>query len=180
MRGGAGPRRAGADLACHREALRAAARALARNSAEAEDLVQDAFERALRHLADGKPAPRNPRAWLVTILHNAFIDRVRSRRQMSDKVEDRPAPEPEPEPVWAETTLDDVRRALAEIDPDLRAAFELHYLEGLRYREVARRLSIPENTVASRLFRARLALRHKLLASSSEEARDEERVRAEP
>jgi RNA polymerase sigma-70 factor, ECF subfamily len=177
------PRRPGtpphAFLACHAPALRAVAATLCRNSSECDDLVQDTFERALRHLWGNDEPVRYLRTWLVTILRNAFIDRVRRERAISADVDDYPAPDPEPQPVWAHVTTADVRAACAAIEEDLRAVFELHYLEGLRYREIAARLSIPENTVASRLFRARKAVRDQLLASSSEEAHREERVRTE-
>ena len=55
-------------------------------------------------------------------------------------MDDRPAAEPDPEPLWADATLDDVQSALAAIDADLREAFELRYLKGLRYRDIAARL----------------------------------------
>ncbi len=152
----------------HASALRAAAGALCRDPAACEDLVQDTFERALRHLAAGNEPVLNHRAWLVTILRNVFIDRVRAERSSTHEVEDCPAPDPDPHPPWADVTLADVRAACAAIDPDQREVFTLHYLEGLRYREIAVRLSVPENTVASRLYRARKALRYQLLAASSE------------
>jgi RNA polymerase sigma-70 factor (ECF subfamily) len=156
-------------LAHHAPALRAAAGALCRNAAACEDLVQDTFERALRHLAGDREPVRNLRAWLVAILRNTFIDRVRAEHAATPGIDDCPAPEPDPQPAWADVTLADVHAATAVLDPDLRAVFELHYLEGLRYRDIAVRLAVPENTVASRLFRARKALRDQLLASSSEE-----------
>lgn len=173
MTGFGGPSRPSAplesELARHVPALRAAARALCRNAADCEDLVQDTLERALRHLNSDREPVRNLRHWLVKILRNAFIDRVRGERAQGPDVEDCPNPEPVPEPPWSHVTAADVREACAAIDPDLRLVFELHYLEGLRYRAIAARLSIPENTVASRLFRARKALRAQLLASTSEE-----------
>ena len=165
------------EWARHAPALRAAAGVLCRNAAECDDLVQDTFERALRYLAGGRQPVVNLRSWLVAILRNAFIDHVRAERAPADVVEDCPAPEPDPQPPWASVTLSDVRVACAAIDPDLRAVFELHYLEGLRYRDVAARLSIPENTVASRLFRARKVLRDQLVAMSNEETPGEERAR---
>jgi RNA polymerase sigma factor (sigma-70 family) len=168
-----------AGLVRHAPALRAAARALCRNSAECEDLVQETFERALHHLAGGDQPVRHVRAWLVAIVRNAFIDRIRTDREMRKGVEQSPAPEQDQQPPWAEVTVADVRAACAQIGADLRAVFELHYLAGLRYREIAIRLSVPENTVAGRLFRARNALRNHLLASSSEVARGEGRVRTE-
>jgi len=166
--GGPDSRPPGADgstLAHHAAALRAAAGTLCRSAHECDDLIQDTFERALRHLAGGHEPVRNVRAWLVAILRNAFIDRVRAAHATTSNVDDCEAPEPDPQPEWANVTLADVRAACAALDPELRAAFELHYLDGLRYREIATRLGIPENTVASRLFRARKALRDQLLAT---------------
>jgi RNA polymerase sigma-70 factor, ECF subfamily len=119
------------------------------------------------------------RAWLVTILRNAFIDRVRAEHATTSAIDDCPAIEPDPEPPWADVTLADVQSALAAIDVDLREVFELHYLKGMRYRDIAAQLAMPENTVASRLFRARRALRDQLLASSSERSHGEARVRTE-
>ena len=99
------------------------------------------------------------RAWLISILKNAFIDRIRKRATSSEPIEDQPAPEVDAEPTWAAVSSDELRTAVAKLEPDLRRAFELHYLDGLPYREVATRLKMPENTVASRLYRARKTLR---------------------
>ena len=156
-----------ADLAQHLPALRSAAANLCRRAWETDDLVQDACERALRHLSAGNPAPTHMRAWLVSILRNAFVDRIRKRAN-TEPIEDAPAPPPEAEPAWAQVSTDEVRAALARLDGDLRRVFELHYLDGLPYREVAARLKVPENTVASRLHRARKVLRD-LLSREMEE-----------
>lgn len=158
--------RAPGDLACHAPLLRAVAWALCRSAADCDDLVQETFLHALRHLADGKPV-LHARAWLVSILRNTFIDRMRAKRPMTAKIDDVLANEPELPPAWAHITLADVRAAAAALDPCLRTVFELHYLEGLRYREIASRLGVPENTVASRLFRARKAMRDRLLAPAA-------------
>lgn len=162
----------GPDLAEHVPALRAAARVLCRHADDYEDLVQDALERALRHLARNDQTVRNTRAWLMAILRNTFVDRIRTRRASALAVEDCLAlAEPEPEPAWLDLTLADVRAASASIAPSLRDIFELFHVEGLCYREIATRLSVPENTVASRLFRARNALRDRLLAWCEERSR---------
>src|SRR6185503_17184250 len=76
-------------LADHHDALLARARALCRSSADADDLLHDAIELALR----GYPTMRGPeraRSWLFAILRNAFIDRVRREqlRQASQLLED--------------------------------------------------------------------------------------------
>jgi RNA polymerase sigma-70 factor (ECF subfamily) len=152
-------------VAEHKAALRLAAMNRCRNAWEADDLVQETFARALRHLARGYPAPAHMRSWLVSILRNAFIDQVRRRAVTFEPIAEHAAPEREPEPVWARVSFDDIRAALARLDGELRRVFELHHLRGLRYKVVAAKLGVPENTVASRLFRARKALRAELARS---------------
>lgn len=155
------------ELALHEAALRSAARYICRDDSEREDLIQDTFERALRHLGAGNPRPINMRAWLVSILRNAFIDRKRraavARTVFDDSTESAPTPAPDPEPPWSAVSLDDVRAALAELDEAQRVVFELHYLSRMRYDQIAGQLGIPSNTVATRLYRARKALRERLL-----------------
>lgn len=150
----------------HEAELRTASRYICRDDSEREDLIQDTFERALRHLGAGNPKPGNMRAWLVSILRNAFIDRKR-RAAVAVMVHDDElvavAPAPEPEPVWSGVSLEDVRAALAELDESQRRVFELHHLERMRYDQIASQLGVPANTVATRLFRARKALREILL-----------------
>jgi RNA polymerase sigma-70 factor (ECF subfamily) len=151
-----------AELLAHEAELRSAARHICRDAAEREDLIQDTFERALRFLAGGNPRPNNMCAWLISILRNAFIDRRRraavARTVLDNDVAER-TPDPAPDPPWSTISLDEVRAALAELDEPQRVVFELHYLRGARYREIVDRLGIPPNTVATRLFRARKALR---------------------
>jgi RNA polymerase sigma-70 factor (ECF subfamily) len=150
-----------AELLAHEAELRSAARHICRDAAEREDLIQDTFERALRFLA-ANPRPNNMCPWLISILRNAFIDRRRraavAKTVLDNDVAER-TPDPAPDPPWSTISLDEVRAALAELDEPQRVVFELHYLRGVRYREIVDRLGIPANTVATRLFRARKALR---------------------
>jgi RNA polymerase sigma-70 factor (ECF subfamily) len=164
----------GAGLLEHAPALRAIALGLCRGrpASDADDLVQDTFERALRHFSANAP-PVNLRAYLISILRHAFVDRVRATRIHVPCTDDLPAPEPPPpSPLWGDVSLDDVRRALRELDPSLREPFELHYLRGKTYAAVAAALGIPQNTVASRLYRARAALRPALLALTTSRGDD--------
>jgi RNA polymerase sigma-70 factor (ECF subfamily) len=158
----------GADLAEHESALRFTAAHLCQRRWDTDDLVQDTFERALKFLAAGHPPPDHMLPWLRSILKNTFIDRVRKKVVPHEPVEDHPAPEIEREPAWASLSVDDVREGLARLDPTVRRVFELHYLDGLRYREIAHKLGIPENTVASKLYRARKLLRDELDRSDEE------------
>jgi RNA polymerase sigma-70 factor (ECF subfamily) len=155
------------ELAMHEAELRTASRFVCRDDSEREDLIQDTFERALRHLGAGNTRPSNMRAWLVSILRNAFIDRKRraavAGALFEDETANAAAPEPEPEPAWSAVSLDDVRAALIQLDEPQRVAFELHYLDRLRYDQIASQLGVPANTIATRLFRARKALKEILL-----------------
>lgn len=164
-------RRVAAVLREHQGALRGLAMRLAGNAADAEDLVQDALERGLRR-AHELPADANVRAWLVTILHNLFIDQCRRRRRRpratpAEIVEAVPAPEPTPEPSWASLSGADLRAAVARLEPEFRAVYELHALRRRSYDEIAAELGIAKATVGTRLYRAR----HKLRALLAEEMR---------
>ncbi len=158
----------------HTPQLRAIAMRLCGNAADAADLVQDAFERAFRNYDKLEPGT-NPRAWVVTIMHNLFIDRCRRGRRepLRVDVDDVPLAAPEPtseaEPAWAKLTAEDLRRALERLDPDFRDVYRLHALENRSYKEIALQLGIPAATVGTRLLRARDKLR-RLLAGPGKEA----------
>ena len=157
----------------HSPQLRAIALRLTGNAADAADLVQDCFERAFRNYDKLEPGT-NPRAWVVTILHNLFIDRCRRGRREPHKVavEDvaLAAPEPanDPDPVWTQLTAEDLRRALEQLEPDFRDCYRMHALEDRSYKEISAALGIPAATVGTRLLRARDKLR-KLLARPAQE-----------
>jgi RNA polymerase sigma-70 factor (ECF subfamily) len=135
------------------------------NEADARDLVQDTFERATRQ---GLPfALRNPRAWLVAIMHNLFIDRCRAaaRRPRAEPLDEGmiATSDPPDVPIWLRLTVEDVRAALAELDAPFREVFALHELEDWTYEQVAAHLSIHRLTVGTRLTRARRKLRDVLV-----------------
>ena len=125
------------------------------------DLVQDVLEKAVktpeRIPADGA------RNWLVRVMRNTFIDRL--RRQVAaprhDAIEDAQvaAPAPEAPAWWTALDADDVRARLAELPDDQRAVFELFAFEKLSYQDIAARLGIPKATVGTRILRARRRLR---------------------
>ena len=154
--------------------LRTIANRLCRNASDAKDLVQDTFERALRF--GGEHPPRNPCAWLVTILHNLFIDRCRAlaRRPALEALDEgRATAASEPcesaQPAWSRVTLADVRAALEEIEPDFRRAYEMHVFEQRSYEEIAVSLGLQRVTVGTRLNRARHQLRAVLRRRLGEE-----------
>jgi RNA polymerase sigma-70 factor, ECF subfamily len=156
----------------HADALYNFARWLARDPVEAEDLVQDAYMRALGAVQQFEPGS-NLKAWLFRILRNAFIDRRRrsQREAASPYVEDVDADGEPAEPAVRELQLDQIRALVAE---DVSAAVHalpesfrtviLLDLEGMTEAEVAKVLGCATGTVKSRLSRARAALRERLAA----------------
>ena len=146
----------------HEPVLRGLAMRLTGNPADAGDLVQDTFERALRAF-DRLPRDANVRAWLIAILHNLFIDhcrRVRRQPRMAELGPDIPAHAPDPAPPkWTSVSPEQVRAALDRLDPQFRRVYEMHALEGRSYQEIAESLGLPKNTVGTRLIRARKKLK---------------------
>ncbi|WP_353474558.1 sigma-70 family RNA polymerase sigma factor [Salipiger sp. H15] len=140
-------------------ALRRYAHALVRDRDGAEDLVQDCLERAVarRQFWRGEGEVR---AWLFRILLNRFRDGVRSTRGRAQLVPLETVPDPaQPAPQEAQMALREVHAAMARLPEEQRAALLLVAVEGMSLAEAARVLSVPEGTVASRIARARAALR---------------------
>jgi RNA polymerase sigma-70 factor, ECF subfamily len=131
--------------------------------ADADDLVQETLLRAYRsiHRFDG----RFPRAWLLTIMRNAHLNRVRAPR--SFLVSDPAVLAPEhlqlddsAEAVVVAGSMDPaIERAVARLPDPLRRVLELVDVQGLSYLEAARVLRVRVETVTSRLHRARRRLR---------------------
>ncbi len=132
---------------------------------DAEDLVQDTLLRAWRSLDsfDG----RHPRAWLLTIMRNAEINRHRRRRpQLLDDpdVEPRQVSD-EPAGMSAENVVlggmfdEVVESALVALPDRFREVIVLIDIEGFSYSEAAEFLDVPEGTIMSRLHRARTRIR---------------------
>ena len=144
------------------------ARHLARDADAAEDIVQDAYLRALRGF-DGYRGG-DPRAWILQIVRNRFYDWARERRL--DRTVPLPAgqggpedemgpdiPDPDgttPEEVLAGTDeAAAVRTVVSLLPAPFREALVLREMEDLSYREIATVMGVPIGTVMSRLARAR-------------------------
>jgi len=143
-------------------AMRRYALALARDDADADDVVQDALVRAIERHSTFAPE-RSRRRWLLAIVHNVFISR--KRREAAEARRDGRFAEallesldPEQEQV---ARLNEVARAFAALPAQQRAALHLVAVEGLNYQEAADVLGVPIGTIMSRLSRARAALRER-------------------
>jgi len=144
--------------------LRSFARSLTGTQDQAYDLVQIGVEKALRNL-DSYTAGTRLDAWMFRILRNAWIDMIRALRDtvtFDDDAAETLAGEDGRTSSESRLHLAEVRRAMAGLPEEQRSVLMLVCVEGMRYREVAAALGIPEGTVMSRLSRARIALAEKL------------------
>jgi RNA polymerase sigma-70 factor (ECF subfamily) len=141
--------------------LRRFARALARDAADADDLLQLALERALKARGQFAPGTRMD-AWMMRIMRNIWIDEARGRARRDRTF----APEEAGEGVGSaahkeierSAEMRDVARAMDALPDEQREAVALVLVEGLAYREAADLLDIPIGTLTSRLTRGRQAL----------------------
>ncbi len=138
-------------------ALRRYARALLRDHAAADDLVQDCLERTISRWHQRRPEG-DTRAWVFTILHNLAMNRFRQNARHGRSVALEDADEAVlARPPSQEDRLRqrDLLRALATLPEDQRSVLLLVSVEDLSYAEAAGVLNIPIGTVMSRLARAR-------------------------
>jgi len=157
------------DALAYADALHDFAFHLTANAAEADDLVQETYARALAaasRFTDGS----NVKAWLFRILHNAFVDLYRRRRdrRTDGGLDDEPAPaasdhaQHELEQRQTRAVVGhELEEALMSLTEEARLAVLLD-LQGFTEVEMAELLGCAAGTVKSRLFRARAALREKL------------------
>jgi RNA polymerase sigma-70 factor, ECF subfamily len=126
-----------------------------RDSALAEDAVQEAFITVWRTAGTYIRERGKPRTWLLTLVHRRAVDLVRreQRRRTPPALEE---PAPAMPPAEDEATLRDRRRAvqaaLTQLPADQRQALELAYYGGLTQTELAQQLGVPLGTVKSRMF----------------------------
>jgi RNA polymerase sigma-70 factor (ECF subfamily) len=148
------------------------ARWLTKNEADAEDVVQDAYVRALRFFSSLRG--EDARAWLLTIVRNTWYGRFPRRAgepviTVADEDADARADaslDPEARLIQRQTVAH-VRGALEALPADFREVLVLRELEGLSYKEIAAVVGIPIGTVMSRLARARERLLGVLAASDA-------------
>jgi RNA polymerase sigma-70 factor (ECF subfamily) len=140
------------------------ARGVLRNSADAEDVAQEALLRAYRRFERLRDRTRF-RAWLVRITFRLAIDRARSskRREVRETLWSQAAPRPSTEDVAATSEFQKhLECAVEELPEKHRLVLLLAAMQGHSLEEVAEMVSVPVGTVKSRLFFARKQLAEKL------------------
>ena len=141
---------------------------LTQDTAEAEDLVQETYVKALRGFSSFQ-AGTNFRAWMYRILRNSFLSSrtgLKTTVEFDEQDHDTVGAAPSnPESVLLDRANRElVQQALTELPVHFREILLLCEVEEMSYQEIAETLSVPAGTVMSRLSRARKALRG-LLAS---------------
>jgi RNA polymerase sigma factor (sigma-70 family) len=159
----------------HLDAAYNLARWLAGEPADAEDVVQEAYLRALRGF--GTFHGGDVRCWVLTIVRNTCYTWLRRNRgpQAMASLDDEAAGEvestdPRPDAALlrhAEAAM--VREAIEQLPPEFREAIVLRELEGLSYKQIAEVTHLPMGTVMSRLARARQRLQQALAERVSNE-----------
>ena len=142
---------------------------LTQNRAEAEDLVQETYVKALKGFSSFQSGT-NFRAWIYRILRNTFLtSRTGLKATATVPLDDDDAPElpvasGTPETIFIERSQERLLQgAIEELPVHFREILVLCEVEEMSYQEIAEALSIPIGTVMSRLSRARKALRASLL-----------------
>jgi len=153
----------------HLDSLYGTALGLTRNRADAEDLVQDTVVKALRFEKRFERGT-NLRAWLYTILHNTWRNRLRDAARQTVDVDSAridemaatqggPTEFETPERVLLRESLgQDVQAALDTLPAPFRQAVWLRDVEEFSYAEIAKMLDVPIGTVMSRISRGRRLL----------------------
>jgi RNA polymerase sigma-70 factor (ECF subfamily) len=150
---------------------------LTRNHAEAEDLVQETYVRAIPAM-NRLRSENNVKGWLFRILRNAWLNDLRKQRTApeiawTDEGDDsvRDIAEPSKDSYHAfvsKMEKEQVQAAIQALSVKFREIILLREFEGLSYHEIAELLDCPVGTVMSRLARARSKLRILLTCTRSE------------
>jgi RNA polymerase sigma-70 factor (ECF subfamily) len=143
---------------------------LTRDHHEAEDLVQDAYMRALKGFSSFQPGT-NFKAWMFRIVRNAFLTSRTKSQIMQVPIEDEdgeeidmPAVMETPESVLLGTrTRQQIQVALERLPVNFKEVILLCDVEEMKYQEIADLLEIPLGTVMSRIARGRKLLRGMLV-----------------
>ena len=152
--------------------LLGAAQHILRDPAEAQDVVHDAFVTLWEKAATFEVSRGSAFAWVVTLVRNRAIDRVRMRRRRAELLAESVPSDlgytdgaTDPSGSDSATLGDDaraVRAAVATLPPEQKRALELAFFGGLTQEEIARKLAEPLGTVKARIRRGLLKLRDSL------------------
>ena len=139
----------------------------------AEDLVHDAFVAVWQKIDRFDPARGSLRSWIVTIVRNRAIDRLRGSRKSIEigEADERSLLRSGPNPTWDSAVqrlgATQLRSALDDLPAEQRETIELAYFGGRTYREIATLTGVPLGTANGRLRLALARLREQLRQSDA-------------
>lgn len=149
-------------------------RRIVRNTAIAEEVVEDAYFQVWRQAVRFDPARGKALAWLLAMARSRAIDTLRREaRFRHDPLEDEPAMEIASEAVPVDELLDlarhrsDLHQALMLLGAQPRQLVSMAFLRGLSHEEIAQQMRLPLGTVKSQIRRALQSLRQILGAGSA-------------
>ena len=129
---------------------------------DAEDLVQETLVEALLAIQQNK-AIDNPKSWLVTVLHHKYYDMLRRKYRKGtvsmDVIGEVPVCDELSEQMERSEEAENIRCSLAHLTRIYRQVMVRYYIHGESVKQIAKALSIPENTVKSRLDTGRKHVR---------------------
>ncbi len=141
---------------------------------DAEDLAQEVFMRIWMNLSSYNPRRGGLTTWIGSITHNLRVDRFRGSRlqrsthSIDDRWDDSESKRPALQIADSRPTPHDsafihevaaiIGRATGEMSPEMRKAVTLRFVREFDYREMSRRMRVPEGTVKSRVNRGRAQL----------------------
>jgi RNA polymerase sigma-70 factor (ECF subfamily) len=151
----------------HLPNLRARARGLTKNRADADDLVQDTLMRALRYWHTFADRGSGALPWLYRAMFSEFVNQYHARRTRDTKheasaMEGCTVQTSEVDTAIDHSLPDEIQRALDALPADFRTVIERMDLADGTQEETAQALGIPIGTVQSRSYRARKQLRASL------------------
>lgn len=140
---------------------------LTKKEADAQDLIQDTYYKALKN-KDKFATGTNLKGWLYTIMKNTFINNYRRKKQQNTFVDETESQYflNSKETTYganSDSNVDQeyIMKQIDSIEKHYTEAFFMHY-EGYKYEEIAEHFNIPLGTVKSRIFLARKKMMEKL------------------
>ena len=135
-----------------------------RDEAEAQDVLQEIFLQIWREAERFDATRASVKTWLFTIARSRSLDRYRSRKTVTSRLEDNAEDQiqqiPGKEDLQSKSVMQQyVGSALSRLSKEQRLVLELSYYEGLTQEEIAARLNEPLGTIKSRIRAALMKLR---------------------
>jgi len=154
----------------HVTRLYSVARKILNDTTEAQDVVQDVFVQIWEKAGNFDPKLGQPSYWVITLVRNKAIDRIRASQRRAKLADDAGAEaalttgtgESAHEGLHGQEKAGLIRSALVELPADQRHAIELAFFSGLTQHEISTQLSQPLGTIKARIRRGLLKLRDQL------------------